>query len=203
MRRRKVDFFSEFFFGKVVIHRKQSSATHASVALVSAHHAPRVLRDHAIPRLVPDPRDLRGLRRRRAAGSAPRGGAAPGPASSELPLPDASLGELVDPPRRRRAEADRDDAAAPGPGLSLAETPLNCSSIEGVTGNMPGVELFYERASRQVERSQKKKLFLRYFLFFFYAYALRTPSLTATPAPQSPSSAASSPWSCPAACSTR
>ena len=128
---------------------------------------------------------------------------APGPASSELPLPDASLVELVDPPRRRRAEADRDDAAAPGPGPSLAETPLNCSSIEGVTGNMPGVELFYERASRQVERSQKKKLFLRYFLFFFYAYALRTPSLTATPAPQSPSSAASSPWSCPAACSTR
>ena len=115
----------------------------------------------------------------------------------------ASLVELVDPPRRRRAEADRDDAAAPGPGLSLAETPLNCSSIEGVTGNMPGVELFYERASRQVERSQKRKLFLRYFLFFFYAYALRTPSLTATPAPQSPSSAASSPWSCPAACSTR
>lgn len=128
---------------------------------------------------------------------------APGPASSELPLPDAPLVELVDPPRRRRAEADRDDAAAPGPGPSLAETPLNCSSIEGVTGNMPGVELFYERASRQVERSQKKKLFLRYFLFFFYAYALRTPSLTATPAPQSPSSAASSPWSCPAACSTR
>ena len=128
---------------------------------------------------------------------------APGPASSELPLPDAPLVELADPPRRRRAEADRDDAAAPGPGPSLAETPLNCSSIEGVTGNMPGVELFYERASRQVERSQKKKLFLRYFLFFFYAYALRTPSLTATPAPQSPSSAASSPWSCPAACSTR
>ena len=128
---------------------------------------------------------------------------APGPASSELPLPDAPLVELADPPRRRRAEADRDDAAAPGPRPSLAETPLNCSSIEGVTGNMPGVELFYERASRQVERSQKKKLFLRYFLFFFYAYALRTPSLTATPAPQSPSSAASSPWSCPAACSTR
>lgn len=130
---------------------------------------------------------------------------APGPASSELPLPDAPLVELVDPPRRRRAEADRDDAAAPGPGPSLAETPLNCSSIEGVTGNMPGVELFYERASRQVERSQKKKLFLRYifYVFFFYAYALRTPSLTATPAPQSPSSAASSPWSCPAACSTR
>ena len=126
---------------------------------------------------------------------------APGPASSELPVPDAPLVELADPPRRRRAEADRDDAAAPGPGPSLAETPLNCSSIEGVTGNMPGVELFYERASRQVERSQKKTLFSDF--FFLHAATVRTPSLTATPAPQSPSSAASSPWSCPAACSTR
>lgn len=121
------------------------------------------------------------------------------------PGPDTLLVVPADPPRRRRAETDRDDGDtfAPGLGPALTETPLNCSSIEGVTGNMPGVELFYERASRQVERSQKKKLFLRYFLFFFYAYALRTPSLTATPAPQSPSSAASSPWSCPAACSTR
>ena len=135
----------------------------------------------------------------------PPAGVAPAPQTAELPLPDTPHVVAADPPRRRRAATDRDDgdAFAPGPGPSLAETPLNCSSIEGVTGNMPGVDLFYERASRQVERSQKKKLFLRYFLFFFYAYALRTPSLTATPAPQSPSSAASSPWSCPAACSTR
>ncbi len=73
------------------------------------------------------------------------------------PGPDTLLVVPADPPRRRRAETTRGDgdAFAPGPGPSLAETPLNCSSIEGVTGNMPGVELFYERASRRVERSQK------------------------------------------------
>ena len=173
MRRRKVDFFSEFFFGKVVIHRKQSSATHP-VALVSAHPRARA-RDHASASRS-DPRDLRGLRRRRAAGSAPRGGAGPGPASSELPLPDASLVELVDPPRRRRAEADRDDAVAPGPGRRSRD-PLNCSSIEGVTGNMPGVELFYERAS--AKSSAPRRSSFSVFLFFFYAPSYS--SLTATP----------------------
>ena len=73
------------------------------------------------------------------------------------PGPDTLLVVPADPPRRRRAETTRGDgdAFAPGPGPSLAETPLNCSSIDGVTGNMPGVELFYERASRRVERSQK------------------------------------------------
>ena len=83
---------------------------------------------------------------------------APAPQTAELPLPDTPYVVAADPPRRRRAATDRDDgdAFAPGPGPSLAETPLNCSSIEGVTGNMPGVDLFYERASRQVERSHKK-----------------------------------------------
>jgi hypothetical protein len=73
-------------------------------------------------------------------------------------LPATPYVGAADPPRWRRAATDRDDgdAFAPGPGPSLAETPLNCSSIEGVTGNMPGVDLFYERASRQVERSHKK-----------------------------------------------
>lgn len=82
---------------------------------------------------------------------------APAPQTAELPLPDTPYVVAADPPRRRRAATDRDDgdAFAPGPGPSLAETPLNCSSIEGVTGNMPGVDLFYERASRQVERSYK------------------------------------------------
>ena len=84
---------------------------------------------------------------------------APAPQTAELPLPDTPYVVAADPPRRRRAATDRDDgdAFAPGPGPSLAETPLNCSSIEGVTGNMPGVDLFYERASRHVERSHKKK----------------------------------------------
>ena len=73
---------------------------------------------------------------------------APAPQTAELPLPDTPYVVAADPPRRRRAATDRDDgdAFAPGPGPSLAETPLNCSSIEGVTGNMPGVDLFYERA---------------------------------------------------------
>jgi hypothetical protein len=74
-------------------------------------------------------------------------------AQAAAPAPDPSSPVLVadkEPPTVTASVEDEPfeegdyDAFAPGPGPAPNDT-LNCSTIEGITGNMPGVDLFYER----------------------------------------------------------
>ena len=74
-------------------------------------------------------------------------------AQAAAPAPDPSSPVLVadkEPPTVTASVEDEPfeegdyDAFAPGPGPAPND-PLTCPTIEGITGNMPGVDLFYER----------------------------------------------------------
>ena len=74
--------------------------------------------------------------------------AAPPPAPAPAPAPDEDVVLVVTADDVRGVTAARnagrdafDLAPAPGPAPAL-----DCSTIEGVAGGMPGVDLFYERA---------------------------------------------------------
>ena len=75
-----------------------------------------------------------------------------GDIAASAPDPGAPVVTTVtDEPRRVTASVEQEpvdegdyDSSAPALGPA-PNPPRNCSTIEGITGNMPGVDLFYER----------------------------------------------------------